>query len=204
MFKKLSSNPSILFLLAGNLYCIWFYERNPDSFSTVVWIYWFQSVIIGLFNFIDLLTVRNYDSGNLKLNGEPVTGKNKGCTAWFFLFHYGTFHLVYGIFLLTKFSFLSVSKMIFLTAVAVFLLDSILNFMRQKQMERTMTVNIGTLFFLPYLRIVPMHLMILGPAFLGWKPSLIFLVLKMLADILSYLLYHRVFRKNEVADINGQ
>ena len=203
MLKKLFSNPSILFLLAGNLYCIWYYENHPDGFATVVWIYWFQSIAIGLFNFIDLLTVKNFDSKDIKMNDEPVTAGNKGCTAWFFLMHYGIFHLVYGIFLLVKFSILSVNRMIFLVAVAVFLLESILNFMRQKQMERAMTVNIGTLFILPYLRIIPMHLMILGPAFLGWEPSLIFLVLKMGADILSFLLYHRMYSKNRVADNNS-
>ncbi len=196
MLKKIFSNYSILFLLAGNLYCIWYYENHPGDFATIVWIYWFQSVTIGFFNFIDLLTVKNYSSGDLKLNGEPVTDRNKGCTAWFFLFHYGGFHLAYAVFLLVKFSILSVDRMIFLIAVAAFFTESILNFRQQKQVERTTTVNIGTMFFLPYLRIIPMHLMILGPAFLGWKPSLIFLVLKMGADILSFLLYNHIYRKN--------
>ncbi|MBL0182690.1 MAG: hypothetical protein IPP96_10490 [Chitinophagaceae bacterium] len=200
MRKKIFSNYSILFLLAGNLYCIWYYADHPGDFASIVWIYWFQSVTIGLFNFIDLLTVKNYSSEDLKLNGESVTDNNKGCTAWFFLFHFGTFHLVYAVFLLVKFSILSVDKMIFLVAVAVFFMESIINFMRQKQIERTMTVNIGTMFILPYFRIIPMHLMILGPAFLGWKPSMIFLVLKMIADIISFLLYQHIYGKNKTID----
>jgi len=200
MRKKIFNSYPILFLLAGNLYCIWYYAGHPGGFASIVWIYWFQSVTIGFFNFIDLLTVKNYSSGDMKLNGESVTDENKGCTAWFFLFHFGTFHLVYAVFLLVKFSILSVDKMIFLIAVAAFFMESIINFMRQKEMERTMTVNIGTMFILPYFRIIPMHLMILGPAFLGWKPSMIFLVLKMAADIISFLLYQHIYGKNKTID----
>ncbi len=201
MLKKIFSNPSFLFLLAGNFYCIWYYENHPAAFSTVVWIYWFQSITIGLFNFLDLLTVRNYDSKDFKMNDEPVTAKNKGCTAWFFLVHFGLFHLVYAIFLLVKLDIRSVDKMILLIGVAIFFIESIMNFIRQKQIERTVSVNLGIMFFLPYLRIIPMHLMILGPAFLGWKPSIIFLVLKMGADILSFMFFHHIYSKNKRIDV---
>jgi len=202
MLKRLLSNPSILFLIAGNLYCIWYYENHPGSFATVVWIYWFQSIIIGLFNFIDLLTVKNYNSAEFTMNNEPVTARNKGCVAWFFLFHYGTFHLVYAVFLLVNQGISSVDRLVFLLGIATFFLESVINFRQQKQIERTVPVRLGILFFLPYLRIIPMHLMILLPAFMGWKPSLLFLVLKMGADILSYILYHFIYGKNKMVDSN--
>jgi len=200
MLKKFFNNPSILFLLAGNLYCIWYYENNPGAFATVVWIYWFQSITIGLFNFLDLLTIKNYEAGDLKLINKPVTADNKGCIAWFFLFHYGVFHIVYAVFLLASMGISLISRMVLLLGIATFFLESILNFRRQKQMESTIKINIGMIFFLPYVRIIPMHLMILLPAFLGWKPSLLFLVLKMGADILSFLFYHHIFGKNKIAD----
>ncbi len=198
MLKKYFSNPSILFLIAGNLYCIWYYENNPHAFATVVWIYWFQSITIGLFNFLDLLTIKNYEAGSFTMNDQPATDANKGCTAWFFLLHYGGFHLGYAIFLLVGFGIRSVNKMVFLLGIASFFLEAIINFIRQKQMERSIAFNIGTLFFLPYLRIVPMHLMILLPAFLGWKPSLLFLILKMGADIISFAVYHKLNNKNKI------
>ncbi len=204
MLKNIFSNPSILFLLAGNIYCIWYYENHPDAFATVVWIYWFQSITIGLFNFLDLLTVKNYDAANFKMNNKPVTTNNKGCIAWFFLFHYGIFHVVYAVFLLVNQGIRSVDKIILMLGIAVFFAESILNFMKQKQIEHTQSINLGTMFFLPYLRIIPMHLMILLPAFLGWKPSLLFLALKMGADILSFLIYHYVYGKNKIADNSGQ
>ncbi|GAB2833552.1 DUF6498-containing protein [Ferruginibacter profundus] len=200
MFKNLFSNPSFLLLLAGNFYCIWYYENNPGAFPTVVWIYWFQSITIGLFNFVELLTMKNFDGESFKLNNQPVTASNQGCAAWFFLVHYGFFHLGYAIFLLIQIGVRSVNKTVLLIGVAVFFLEAILNFIRQKQMESKVTFNVGAMFMLPYLRIIPMHLMILLPAFLGWKPSLIFLLLKMGADILSFLFYHKIYGKNKVAD----
>ena len=201
MLKKIFSNPSIFFLLAGNIYCIWYYESHPQAFTTVIWIYWFQSITIGIFNFLDLLTVKNYDSSNFKVNDKSLITGSKGCTAWFFLFHYGVFHVVYCIFLLVDFGINSVNKMVLLAGVATFFLESIINFIRQKQIERTGTININSMFFLPYLRIIPMHLMILLPVFFGWKPSLLFLGLKTGADILSFLLYHHIYGKNKIVDI---
>ncbi len=202
MLKRIFSNPAIFFLLFGNLYCIWYYQSHPDAFGTIVWIYWFQSVTIGLFNFLDLMTVETFDTSSLKLNGQPVTKASKGCAAWFFLVHYGIFHLVYGIFLIT-FTFSKhwhVDKMILLLGIATFFLETLLNFMRLKKLEKAMTMNIGAMFFLPYLRIVPMHLMILLPSFLGIQPSILFLILKTIADVLSYLLYHHIFSNKKPGD----
>ena len=195
MVKKYFSNPYFLLLLAGNLYCIWYFKNHSNGFTTVIWIYWIQSVIIGFFNFIDLLTIKNYDTGDTKLNGQPITEKNKGCLPWFFLMHYGLFHFVYGIFLLVKFSLLNVDKSFLLIGVAAFLADSLAGFIRRKVAEQELMFNIGSLFFLPYLRIVPMHLVILVPAFLGIQPSIIFLLLKTLADIFSFILYQRMWQK---------
>ncbi|HQW83031.1 MAG TPA: DUF6498-containing protein [Ferruginibacter sp.] len=195
MVKKYFSNPYFLLLLAGNLYCIWYFKNHSNGFTTVIWIYWIQSVIIGFFNFIDLLTIKNYDTGDTKLNGQPITEKNKGCLPWFFLMHYGLFHFVYGIFLLVKFSLLNVDKSFLLIGVAAFLAESLAGFIRRKVAEQELMFNIGSLFFLPYLRIVPMHLVILVPAFLGIQPSIIFLLLKTLADIFSFILYQRMWQK---------
>lgn len=197
MLKKYFTDPSFLFLIAGNIYCIWYYQNHPNAFATVIWIYWFQSVTIGLFNFLDLLTNKNYAPADVTINGKPVRAGANGCLAWFFLVHYGIFHLVYAVFLLVDFGISSINKMILLIGIATFFLESIMNFIRQRRSERSLGANIGIMFFLPYLRIIPMHLMILLPAFLGWKPSLLFLVLKMGADIFSYLIYHFINNKEQ-------
>lgn len=191
--KRLFSNPSTLFLLLGNIYCIWYYEKYPEDFATIVWIYWFQSIIIGFFNFLELVTIKNNE-----LHDENKSGTffKSGCSGWFFLFHYGIFHLVYFVFLLVDFNVASVKKLVLLIGIATFFLESLIGFIRHKVVEKTEKVNVGVLFFLPYLRIIPMHLMILLPSFFGVKPTILFLVLKMGADLLSFKLYSYVYRRN--------
>jgi hypothetical protein len=83
-----------------NGYLIYYYQQQPGEFNTIVWIYWLQSVLIGLFNFFDLMSVKNPDETSMSLNSQPVAEGSMGCAAWFFLFHYGFFHFVYAIFLL--------------------------------------------------------------------------------------------------------
>ena len=199
MLKRYFTNPSFLLLLGGNLYCIWYYQNHPNGFTTIVWVYWLQSVIIGLFNFANLLTIKNYGAGEFKFNGEPVTSTNKGCLAFFFLVHYGGFHLGYALFLLIDIGIRNVDKAFLLIGVAAFFMESLSGFIKHKQQAAKTTLNIGSMFFLPYLRVVPMHLMILIPKFTSLKPSLIFLVLKMVADILSYMLYQHLYNKNNEA-----
>ncbi|MBK7289368.1 MAG: hypothetical protein IPI78_03445 [Chitinophagaceae bacterium] len=196
--KKLLSNPSVLFLIVGNPYCIWYYQKYPGDFATIVWIYWFQSIIIGFFNFLELLTAKN-TSGEITATNNSSVKFTKGCAAWFFLFHYGTFHLVYFVFLLVDFDSTSVKKLVLLLGIATFFLESMIGFIRHKAIEKTEKVNIGLLFFLPYLRIIPMHLMILLPKFFGMEPSLLFLVLKMGADLLAFRIYDWMYRRRSMS-----
>ncbi|HRA12292.1 MAG TPA: DUF6498-containing protein [Chitinophagaceae bacterium] len=192
--KRILSNPSILFLIAGNLYCIWYYKKYPEDFATIVWIYWFQSIIIGFFNFLELLTAKN-TIGNITTVNKSPKEFSKGCSAFFFLFHYGIFHLVYFIFLLVDFNSSSVQKLVLLLGIATFFLESLIGFIRHKSIEKTQQVNVGLLFFLPYVRIIPMHLMILLPKFFGITPTLLFLVLKMGADLLTFRIYNFIYKK---------
>ena len=189
MLKRILSDPAFLFLLAINIYCIWYYQHNPGEFNTIVFLYWGQSVLIGLFNFVDILTIKNIIPGSMELNSSPVTNtsKAKGCAASFFAVHYVFFHLAYGMFLLfyTK---IKIDFNFVLIGLAAFSLNLILEFIRHKQWQSANAVNLGRMFFLPYLRIVPMHLMILGPAFFHVSPSIIFLVLKTIADVSMYLI----------------
>ena len=64
----------------------------------------------------------------------------------------------------------------------------IIAFIRRTQEYKIRTPNLGTMFFLPYLRIIPMHFMILIPAFLNLKPALIFLVLKGIFDLVGHVI----------------
>ncbi len=198
--RKASSDISFWLLIALNLYSIYYFYENPDGFKTVVWLYWIQSVLIGIFNFLEMLTAKHPDPASMSINDQPITSSlgNKGCTSIFFLFHYQFFHLVYGIFLLVKLQGTLDIRMLYI-AVPLLIAELSSSFIRNKIAEKDKQVNYGMLFTLPYLRIVPMHLMILTPAFLGWAPSSAFLILKTLADVAMYVLTRKLYyNKKEV------
>ncbi len=201
MLKQILYDPAFIFLIAINAYCIWYYQTNPDEFNTLLFLYWGQSVLIGLFNFVDMLTVKNVVTGSMTINNVPAdsSSKSKGCTSLFFLFHYGIFHLVYGIyiFIYTK---LDVDLHFILIGLAAFSLNLIVQFVRHKQWQQYNAVNIGSMFILPYLRIIPMHLMILIPIFFHWKASVIFLILKAAADIIMYVVTSPFYKAERVTN----
>jgi hypothetical protein len=186
LLKRIFKDPRAWFLLLINSYLIYYYLQNPDEFNTIVWIYWLQSVLIGLFTFIELLQVKDPDAGSMTLNHKPISKNNMGCAAFFFLFHFGFFHLVYAIFLLVSFSKGANPKIVLITA-GIFLVESTMDLLSRKKTAIHQKENVGKIFFIPYLRIIPMHLMILLPPFLGFGSSVIFLILKSVADIGMYI-----------------
>lgn len=192
MQKRFLQDPSIILLLLSNIFCIIYYQQHPENFGTIVWIYWFQSVIIGIFNFLDLLTLKNYNPSDVTINGKVAKSGGKGCVAFFFLFHYGMFHLVYAIFILVQ-QGIPDRRIVFITIIA-FLMESLIIFRRKKLYEANHAVNPGVIMFLPYLRIVPMHLLIIIPVFFHISPSILFLVLKTFADLGFFLITQRMYR----------
>ncbi len=140
----------------------------------------------------------------MTFNEKPINeaGAGKGCVSLFFLFHYQFFHLAYAIFIAIKVKG-NINGSFLLLSVGAILLELILGFIRNKQLQKTIKINYGQLFMMPYLRIIPMHLMILLPAFLGIKNSIVFLVFKLIADVGMYLLTMKLYTKVENGSITN-
>jgi hypothetical protein len=180
-----------------------YYSEHPDSINDIILLFWIQSVLIGIFNFLDMLTLKNFAGSNLKINGQPVvtaSGNKAGCVAWFFAVHYGIFHLVYLFFLATLIDIKKIDWQFVEISFFAMLAASIANFVQNKIRNKTQDVNIGAMFFMPYARIIPMHLVILAPAFLNISAPLLFLTLKTFADVIMHLVYqNRVFKSPDIS-----
>lgn len=181
-------NPGVWSLLATNLYIIYYYFQHPNSIHTVIAIYWIQSVLIGLFNFLDIITLQKVKADSFK---DSNTGKDwsTGCAGTFFLVHYGIFHFVYLIFLST--SMLKIKELdwqFIILSFWILVASGIIHFIQHKLRNKTEEANLGVLFFLPYTRVVPMHLFILIPSFLSISGALVFLFLKTIADVAMYMI----------------
>jgi hypothetical protein len=194
---KLLRDRSFLFLVVFNLVLIVYYINNPGAFKTLVWIYWFQSVVLGISTFIRLRQVKDFSGETLTVNGEEVTNNNtkRNFSSIFFMFHYGMFHFVYLIFLFVILPRDQVVDMRFLSiAVLLFCVDQTLEGIRRMRLEEEKKIAPGVIFFMPYMRVAPMHLTILLPQFFVFMgPMLIFLVLKAIADVGMYLVARRVY-----------
>jgi hypothetical protein len=91
--------------------------------------------------------------------------------------------------------------MLFKFSLLLLFVAQTVTFFQHKQSYKNTPPNLGFLFFAPYLRVIPMHLMILGPAFLKIEPAVTFLVLKTAMDVVGYLLTVKMRTQNPVPSL---
>jgi hypothetical protein len=202
--QKILRDPAFWALMAFNIILIVEYSDDPSYYTTIVWIFWIQSVIIGIFNFFDMLTLRKVEIGNFTIDDEtPSPAKAKGCLSFFFLVHYGGFHLGYLIFLSISFKFSAIDFYVLKFAFLSLLVSSLIQFVQNKTVYRNVPRSITKMFFIPYLRIVPMHLTILLPEFLDWQPGMTFLILKTVFDLIGHLATTPYYWKDKAPEPEG-
>ena len=202
--KEMFKSFSVWSLLISNLLIALFTIIEKQSVLNVLWVYWFQSVIIGVFNFFKTLSLKEFTVDGLKMNNKLLTTSKaaKVSVATFFLFHYGFFHFVYAIFL---FSFFSMggslngkidSTFILLTSL-IFFVNYLIEFVFTFRREQSTVQSLPKLMMAPYKRIIPMHLTIIlsgfvmaGGALSAADPNitilLIFIGLKTFMDLVTH------------------
>lgn len=197
--KSLHPDWSALTLVASNLLTIAIAVYQKWNPGVLMWIYWGQSVIIGVFNAVRMWTLQNFTTDGLKMNDRPVepTTANKRFVAIFFLFHYGFFHLVYAIFLISMAKLTAHDIFLLLVCVAGFIVNHWFSYCYNKDNDRKRKVNLGTLMFFPYARIIPLHITIITGLLLSKTTAalVLFLSLKTVADLIMHAVEHRAFGK---------
>lgn len=161
-------NLSIVSLLLSNIIVIILAIAQRWEVSTVLWVYWMQSIIIGFFQFLRVVSLEKFH-------------------AFFFAFHYGFFHFIYAIFLASIVAKAPENFLSILIGSSIFFLNHLYSFIQNEKVKQ----NIGKLMFSPYARIIPMHLIIIFGAILGQSMLIIFLILKTITDLLTHILKHR-------------
>lgn len=202
--KEMFKSFSFWSLLISNLLIALFAIIENQSVLNVLWIYWFQSVIIGVINFFKIISLKDFTVDGMKMNNKPLT-KSKSAkigVAVFFLFHYGFFHLVYAIFLSAFIAMGNISgegidvTFILLTSL-IFFINYLVEFVFSFRHEKSKVESLTKLMFSPYKRIIPMHLTIIASGFVlagtvsgGTSPGiiilLIFIGLKTFMDLITH------------------
>ncbi len=207
-------------LIFANLVALWQFTNNNGSILEVLWIYWLQSVVIGVMNLLRLLTFPLKPVGSevgIKISSPKqamqvqVLARIGG--AGFFAIHYGGIHLVYAVFLwvfgqpntvVNGIGDVSLKagdlfkgsidvRWISLTG-ALFALHHLITAVTERRLlqeDPTQAPTVSGLMLRPYVRIFPMHLIVIFGPFLAYytgttSVSVAFMALKSIADIVLF------------------
>lgn len=200
-------------LVTANFFTIFIAVSESWSLSEVMFIYWFQSVVIGVFTVVRLLSLSESDfpevEDGIKLQSKDgVRYADLDSSIWFlkvfmagfFTVHYGLFHYGYYEFIAQSVDF--TEKAIWLSC-GLFLANHAFSYLYNRMNDQGKKMNFGELMVKPYYRIIPMHTTIVIGMFgyvilgiLGFdaeKPVLVFfLALKTLADVLTHTRKHSI------------
>jgi len=204
----------VVSLIFANLVTIGLAILGGWDAATVMFIYWAQSVIIGIFSVISILGA---DTEALLKNLQKPIDEQGGTAqvtsrfAWtyqcilagFFTLHYGLFHWGYYSFIVESAIFGTVNFTdpgIWLSC-ALFFANHLYSHITYRHKGPKDYRYINEQFFSPYRRIIPMHLTIIFGSFfilalevLGITTTLpvliLFLLLKMYSDISAHLIKH--------------
>ncbi len=194
---RLAGDPTVWSLLTANLTTIALAILERWDLHTMLWLYWWQSVVIGFFNMVKILLLREFSTENFRLGNTPAppTTDTKIFTAFFFLFHFGLFHLVYAIFLSRGSMARSAATVspawhaaaAFDFNLILFFANGLFTFLFNRDWARS-GQNLGTVMFAPYYRIIPMHMTIILAGFFSPGALLyVFLLFKTASDVISHV-----------------
>ncbi len=199
-------DPSAITLLISNLIVLGLAIAEGWNLIVIMLVYWAQSVIIGFFNFLKILTwnppttvdnvLSDIQSGGKKLP-NPLLWAGKIFLAGFFAIHYGGFHLGYLLFILSGIFVMpfagagapAIDWLMIAATSAIFFANHLFSFIYNFKRDNTATKPIMQIMFSPYARIIPMHLTIIFGSMLTFffgSPGLatiLFLLLKTAADM---------------------
>ena len=200
---------ALLQVVAANGLATWWAVRSGWPVLMLAIPFWVQSVVIGWFYRRRILALERFCTDGFEMDGKPVpeTAESRAATAGFLAMHYGFFHVIYAILLaafgltgnLGDTSRLGADDFWSVLALgALFVFTQAVEHRRAVAADRKLRPNIGAMLFLPYVRVVPMHLMILIGAAIGSGAGaiVVFGVPKAAADAAMLVLEERLVAKS--------
>ena len=187
LFNKLLLSLAIVF--ASNIALIISCHLGSWSFVEVMWVYWLESIIIGLFTAITICNLNRFDAIDINDTAGKSDEEIKRSVAGFFLMHYGGFHAAYLVTILAITKTPSWINILYILALSALFAYSHYQKYRLRLPElRARRPKLGNMFARPYLRILPMHLtIILGFGFFeahALATLILFILLKIIVDVI--------------------
>jgi hypothetical protein len=198
-------------LIANAVVIAWALYDKYDA-DLLVWVYWCQSVIIGIFWFLRIATHKKlYSLDKLAVDGRPtpLAVTDRFGLGFLFLFSYAVFHI--AILPLVAAGLLSGTQEVSFPVIelavgsCVFFVAELISFVKDPNRTQDRVADTAVLMGYPYGRIVPMHVTILIGAWVydhgvsGQWVLAVFLVLKTIADMGGQNYLQEGFSSQELA-----
>lgn len=191
---RLRSHVSTITIILANILTIAFAIVYKWDIADVLWIYWAQSLIIGIFHFFTILEQKQFSTEGFERYSQPIpaTISTLHKVAGFFIFHYVILHLIFLAFLVYLWELTpSMSALNLALCIVAFLGAHSFSYWKNRRKFADTRQNIWWLMFYPYARIIPMWLTLtVGINFArDYSITLItFLILKTCADVIMHVL----------------
>lgn len=186
MKNKSTGNPAMA-LLGANALTLAIALALDWTAGMLLWPYWLQNLVVGWYAIQRMRALRSFSTEGFTSNDQPVPENTEGkrSTINFFVLHFGLFHLAYLVFLCEMAPMSGLLDFLLVLAGGVsFVFAQRSTCAAQIEADASGRPNLGALMFMPYLRVLPIHLAIgFGAVALGATGTIAFVVLKTLADI---------------------
>jgi len=186
---------SVLSLLLANLVTIGFAFWQSWRLIDVLWIYGVQSLIMTLFTWRRTLNLKQFSTGGMLVNNQPVepTEKTKKMLAWYFLFFFGPVHLIFLLFLTgANEPALGMRDIGFAVCILAFAVNHVFSYFHHRQEDINGTPNVAAFWVCPGLRLFPMFLALktVLPVSGSGISLLQFLILQTTVDVIMHMVQH--------------
>lgn len=191
-------DPSTFLLLFSNVLTIWFTLREGWGIGTVLLIYWGQGAAIGFFHYLKIQGVQNFIHQQQHLDETVISGVAiPSFVGMFFALHYSFFSALFLLFILV---FYRPDWQAALPVIILFYFNHGFSYLFNRTQDIPhLAFSLVQLLFFPYLRILPMHVIIAGSAIFadaGPLSVIVFLLLKTLADLIMHIIEHVMARSS--------
>lgn len=188
---------SIWLLLTVNIAALAVAEWQDWPVPQLVLIYWVQSIAIGVSYVLRIQALEKFSTDGMVEDGLRVqpTPETKASHVFGFILLFGFLHLGYLVFVLAGARTPLRFDLWFFLCTAAFALNHYWSYRYNRELDRQGTPHIETLFFAPFARVVPMHLMFVTGAAFFVGSVLPFGVLKIAADVAMHVVEHRQLQK---------
>ncbi len=197
LLYKALVNPTAYALLIANAFAIVTALQNHWGTSDIILLYWTQSVIIGVEMACRIILGDYNDEVQEMYRLGKSIARNKYMLAGLLLLHYGFFHLAYFVVINKEVVSFSFYKFLLTPGVVesllAFAINTVFSLFYNAYKDGGTIKDLNATVYQPYLRIIPMHMVIMVSGLIGIVTGgvaggallLIFLILKTVADLLG-------------------